>query len=356
MKIKEIKKGLLVIFILSYTIMAYCQIGGRGVYEFLNLNSSARVAALGGKQIAIWDNDLNLVFQNPSLLSMEMSNSLALSYVNYFMDINYGYASYAHSYKGNSMIAGGIQYINYGEFTGADEVGTKTGTFTAAEYAFNILYTRSLDSNWHVGVNIKPLYSSLEKYNSLGIATDWGITYYNAQKLFTAAFVIRNLGTQITTFTNHREPLPFEMQLGVSQRLQHAPFRFSFTAHQLQNIDMTYELEEEDESTDFFGQNTKEQTKLEKVGDGFMRHMIVGVEFLPFQGFSLRAGYNYQRRKELQVEDRLAMVGFSWGVGIKLNRFQLSYGKASYHLAGATNHFSVSTNFSDFKRKQTHTN
>ena len=348
----KLKTLIIFIAILVFNQITFSQIGGRGVYEFLNLNSSARVAALGGKQIAIWDNDLNFVFQNPSLLSPEMSNNLALSYVNYFMDINYGYATYAHTFKGNSMLAGGIQYINYGEFTGADEVGTKTGTFTAAEYAFNIIYSRSVDSNWHVGINVKPLYSSLEKYTSLGIATDLGITYHHSNQLFAAAFVIRNLGAQFKGYySDHREPLPFELQLGISQRLQHAPFRFSFTAHQLQSPDMLYEVPEKEESTDFFGQSTKEQTKLEKFGDGVMRHMIVGVEFLPFQGFSLRAGYNYQRRQELKVDERLGMVGFSWGVGIKLKRFQLNYGKAAYHLAGGTNHFSISTNFSDFKKK-----
>jgi hypothetical protein len=47
------------------------------------------------------------------------------------------------------------------------------------------------------------------------------------------------------------------------------------------------------------------------------------------------------------------MVGFSYGFGIKISKFHLSYGRATYHLAGASNHFSISTNFSSFYKDQT---
>ncbi len=84
-----------------------------------------------------------------------------------------------------------------------------------------------------------------------------------------------------------------------------------------------------------------------------MRHLIFGVEFIPFENFYLRAGYNYQRRQELKISSRVAMVGFSYGFGIKISKFHLSYGRATYHLAGASNHFSISTNFSSFYKDQT---
>lgn len=341
------------VFLLFFPFYLHSQIGGRGVYEFTNLTSSARVAALGGKQIAIWDDDLNLVFHNPSLLTPAMNNNIALSYVNYFTDINYGYFTYVNTIKDKHTFAGGIQYIHYGEFIEADETGVITGHFTAAEYAFNIVYSHSFDSMLHVGVNLKPLYSSLERYNSFGLAADIGCTYHNPSRLFTAALVIRNFGTQFKGYySGHRETLPFEIQLGLSQKLKYAPFRFSITAHQIQTLDMTYEVEDDDDFNDYFNQGNTEPSKLEQFGDKVMRHMIVGVEFLPLKSFTFRAGYNYQRRKEMQVPVRIAMVGFSWGVGLKIKKFHLNYGRASYHLAGGTNHFSISTNFNEFNRKK----
>ena len=76
--------------------LAFGQIGGEYTYDFLNLTNSARMAALGGNQVALNDSlDLNVSFNNPSLLSSGMKNMLALNYVDYFAGINYGYASYS---------------------------------------------------------------------------------------------------------------------------------------------------------------------------------------------------------------------------------------------------------------------
>jgi hypothetical protein len=44
------------------------------------------------------------------------------------------------------------------------------------------------------------------------------------------------------------------------------------------------------------------------------------------------------------VASKPATVGFSWGIGIKVNRFTISYSRATYHLAGGTNQISISTN------------
>jgi hypothetical protein len=133
------------------------QLGGNSTYAFLNLTNSARVASLGGKVVSLWDDDLNLPFHNPALLHEGMSNSLVMNYVNYFSDINYGYVSYARSYDNVGNFALGLHYINYGKFIAADNVGNITGEFKAAEYAFNMFYSRAIDDNFSIGVNLKPI-------------------------------------------------------------------------------------------------------------------------------------------------------------------------------------------------------
>jgi hypothetical protein len=76
------------------------------------------------------------------------------------------------------------------------------------------------------------------------------------------------------------------------------------------------------------------------------------MEFLPGENFYVNVGYNYQRRQELKVLVRVGMVGFSWGFGMKINKYRFSYGRATYHLAGASNHFSLSVNLSEFYKQQ----
>ena len=84
------KIGFFICTILS--IFAQAKTGGNNTYEFLNIASSARIAALGGAQIAVKDNDPFLAFDNPSLLNKEMDNKLALTYLNYISDIEIGRA------------------------------------------------------------------------------------------------------------------------------------------------------------------------------------------------------------------------------------------------------------------------
>lgn len=350
--IKQIYFIIILIFALNY---GKSQSGGDAAYDFLNLTNSARVASLGGQQISIDDDDLNFVFHNPSLLSSEMDNHLVLNYVNYFAGVNYGYASYARSVDKLGNLAAGVHYIYYGEFVRANDIGLKTGTFRAADYALNLFYSRPVfDSLFQAGINFKPIYSDLETYMSFAIALDGGITYTNADKLFSAALVFKNAGFQLIKYypDQPREPLPFEIQLGVSQRLRYAPFRFSILAHHLETPNLRYETEEDKEDEiDLSTGLPKEEDKLANFADNLMRHMIFGIEFIPSKNFNIRLGYNYKRRQEMKIKDRTAMVGFSYGFGIRISKFHISYGRATYHVGGASNHFSVSMNLSEFNRK-----
>ncbi|MBE9469560.1 MAG: type IX secretion system protein PorQ [Bacteroidetes bacterium] len=341
-----------IFFLLFISINSFAQIGGNSVYEFLNLSSSARAASLGGDVIAIKDNDLGLCSYNPSLLNNSMSNNLVLDYVNYFTDINYAYVSYAKTYDNIGNFAIGLQSINYGDFIEADENGLITGNFKSSEYALNLFYSRELDSMFSVGANLKPIYSVFDSYTSYGIALDAGITYHNEKKQLTAAFVMKNLGTQIKPYhEGNREPLPFELEIGVSKKLAHAPFRLSFIAHNLETYDLTYSKINTSEPTNVDVSDSNTSDNFDFFGN-LMRHTIFGLEFIPTKNFFVRLGYNYQRRKELQVVKATNFVGFSWGFGIKISKFQISYGSATYHLAGASNHFSISTNLSDFYKRK----
>ena len=334
---------------LLFTLHLQAQVGGTATYSFLDLTPTPQVAALGGKVNAVQGSDPSLAFYNPALLDSTANNFLSLNYVNFFAGINFGYAAYSRSYQGIGNFATGVHYVNYGKFTGADEYGLITGHFSAAEYAFNLTYSRFLpwwDSVLLVGVNIKPLLSVFERYTSYGLLADIGVTYRHPGRLFTAALVLRNMGGQLTPYADGgREPVPFEIQLGLSQRLQHAPFRFSLMVQHLERPLLGYNKINPHPAP---GQTPAREEDIKKGFDLYfdetMRHLLVGVECFPFQGLTLMASYNYNRRQEMKIDSRAGMVGFSWGLSIHVSRFQISYARSSWHLAGASNHFSISTN------------
>lgn len=330
----------------------YSQSGGNNTYEFLNLSSSARLGALGGTQLSVQDNDLNLAFSNPALLNPTMSKALTFSYVPYFADIKYGYAGYAQEIKKlEGTFAVGIHYVDYGDFIRADVTGAQLGTFTAAEYSFNLSYARLLHERITGGFTLKTIYSSLEEFTSTGVAVDLGIFYHNIENNFGLAATIKNIGMQLSTYTpDNREPLPFEVQLGFSYRLPKAPLRLSLTATHLEKPNLTYtNPAKENEVDPITGEPVEQEISLfEKIA----RHAIINAEILITQNFNLRLGYNYMRRRDLGLDTRMSISGFSGGFGFRISKFHFSYGRAAYHLAGASNHFSISTNLSEFSKKK----
>ena len=335
----------LFIFFVWMFLAAEAQIGGESTYEFLSLSNSARIAALGGNQTAVSDSaDLNLPYYNPASLHKSMEDKVLVNYVNYLADINYGYASFAHSFDSLGNFAVGIHYINYGKFQEATEYGELTGIdFKAAEYAFHLIYSNHY-KRLKYGVALIPVISKFESYQSFGLAADVGLSLASINKLTNVALVARNIGGQITTYYDNgvREKIPLNVQAGISQRLQHAPLVFSLNAQYLNHWDLgnPEPSTEEQETVTFYEPQ-------EKFGKQLMRHLVWGVEFLPSESFIIRAGYNYQVRQELKFNDRTSMVGFSAGFGLKIKRFRLDYAISQYHLAGSSNLFSLAVNINN---------
>jgi len=330
------------------------QIGGNSTYQFLNVPVSSRVGAMGGSAISIRDDDPNLTLNNPSLLTQPMSSSVTLTYLNYFADINYGYVSYIHDFKKWGTFSGGLNYIDYGKFLETDAGGNEFGNFTAGEYAFVLGWGKNIDSLFSVGANLKPIYSNLYEYRSFGLAMDLAATYYNPKSNFGASILIKNIGTQLTTYVEgaEREPIPFEIQAGVSKKLKYVPIRLSVDLIQLQNWNLAF-----NDSTFLTNTSTKlsdeekaERNKTTLLSEVF-RHVVVGTEIIPSKSFSVRFGLNIKRRAELGLDDRAGLAGFSWGLGFRIKKFYFSYGSARYHLAGSSNHFTVTTNIGDFYKK-----
>ena len=95
-----------------------------GTYNFLNMTSSSRVAALGGVMLPINDFDIQIVTSNPSLINSGINNSLSLSYVDYYNDINMASFRYGRDFDKIGSFVATIDYHNYGDFYYANENGT----------------------------------------------------------------------------------------------------------------------------------------------------------------------------------------------------------------------------------------
>ncbi len=330
--------------------IASAQLGGPDGFRVLTVPSSARASALGGNYIAVKDNDINLGIFNPGLLNKEMGRQVALSYLPYFDGIKIGYASYAHHFDSlQTTFSGTVQYVDYGTFRRTDEVGNEIGDFRAGEYVMQIGAGRAIDSLFSIGANVKYITSSYDTYTSSAFALDVGGVFHKPSKGVTVAAMLRNIGRQTSRFTDVREDLPFEVQLGVTYKFKHAPFRLGLMLEQLQQWDLTYDdpnaAVEIDPTTGEVIE--KKVTNARKA----LLHCVPSAEILLSRNFMLRVAYNFRRRDELVIANKPSAVGLSFGLGLKVSKLHLSYGFSQLHLAGISNTLTLAVRFSDFRKE-----
>jgi len=339
-------KNYLIIFLLL-PIVSSAQTGGVSVFSFLNNNASARIAALGGKMLAIDDNDLSIAIMNPSLINSGLNNNMALNYTDFYRDIQSGFAAYSHTYNKAGSFALGLQFVNYGSFIATNDNGDQLGSFGAGEYAASLGWGRRLDSVLSIGADLKFVYSSLESYYSYGVVADIAATFH-AKRNMDISLLFSNIGRQLKSYeAGYEESIPIEIQLGISRRLEHLPLRYCILLHDLQRWDLRYDDPTKNNVDPITGEPIKQDRFMNILDEG-MRHVVVGLELMPVKSFVLRVGYNQQLRKEMKLESRSSIVGFSWGFGIRIKKISIDYARSTWHLNGSPNYLTISANLSDF--------
>lgn len=336
------KKLGLIAFLLIITGFSYAQIGGKKVFEFLNLPTTARAAALGGVVVSATENDAAMFLSNPALLNPDNDQFLSVSYMGFYADIKYSTLTYAHTFKKIGTVGFGVQRMGYGEFESYDASGNPTGQFDAGETAFTISNSHQVGP-FTMGANLKFVQSSIYTYSANGIFLDFGGIYSHPEKQLTLALNMKNLGFLLSDYTNTgNAELPFDVQAGITFKPEYMPFRFTFTAYNLSRDNMAYFDE------GLFGAE-------EKPGqvDKIFRHINVGTEIILGKNFNVRLGYNHLLRKELRLSSTSGGAGFNFGFMLKIKAFELAYTNSSYHANGGRSFFTVTSNLNRFFKKKT---
>ncbi|MCA1752848.1 MAG: PorV/PorQ family protein [Flavobacteriales bacterium] len=225
---------------------------------------------------------------------------------------------------------------------GGNALAVKDGDLNLGLYAPSLLY-------FSIGANVKYVMSQMAEYNASALLVDMSATYYNPENLITATLMMRNIGRPLSSYRpGVEENIPFEIQAGVSKRLDKAPLRFSIIGENLQ----VWRLSEDRTGQTVTDPLTGETIPVENEGfaETLARHLVFNTEIILSENFFIRLGYNYNRRQELKIDTRPGTGGFTYGFGLRVSKFHLSYARASFNLAGVANHFGLSVRFDDFKK------
>jgi len=281
-------------------------------FNFLRLPVSAHVAALGGDNITIQEDDASLLFHNPSLMNNVSDRTLNLNMMTYMEGAVTASASYlwASGERGTWGLSG--RFISYGEMKETNVAGEQTGTFGARDVALGGSYCYALSDHFSGGVTAKLIGSYIGNFSSVAAGVDLGLNYYHEDSEWSVSAVARNLGGQLSAYEDDFERMPLDLQLGVSKRLVGSPLRFSATLVRLN--DWEY---------------------------GIGHHIVLGGDLMLGEQFYVSMGYNALRSKEMRVSDgddgeSTHGAGLSFGGGIQLERLKLHVAYAKYHVSSTS--------------------
>ncbi len=314
---------------------------GTTAYNFLSVPSSSHVYGLGGHNLTIIDDDINLVEQNPALLGPEYDHQVGLNYMRYIGETNFAGLRYGQGVSEHGAVAVGIQYFGYGNIQGADVNGALTGKFSASDMAFSVTYSHDISEKFRGGITVKYLYSKYEDYTAGAVAADLGLNFYDPDHEFSASLVAKNLGGQVKKFNDFKDNLPWDIQVGFSKMLGMAPIRLHVTAYELARWSSPYYKIQD------VNNPNSDLIKKESFGSNLLRHLVFGVDILPSNNIYLGLGYNYRTRSDMATYKRDFMSGLSVAGGLKVKAFGIGAAYARPHTGASTFMFNLTTSIGE---------
>lgn len=304
------KKVVFALFGILFTLMIKAQ-ESQEVFTFLRLPVSAHVAALGGDNVTIDDDDPTLIFHNPALICNTADKSINLNFMTYMEGAKTASASFIKAWGERATWGVSAQYMNYGSMKEMTPDNIDLGDFSAKDIAVAGTFAYLLSNRWSGGVTLRFVSSSIAGYNSIGIASDLGLNYFDEERGWSISAVAKNLGGQVKAYQDEYEKIPLDLLIGVSKRLNAAPIRFSATFSRLNRWDTS-----------------------------FIQHVALGVDVFIGENIYIAGGYNFRRRDEMKVSDGDGSsshgAGLSVGAGLSLKRFKLNVAYAKYHVSASS--------------------
>jgi hypothetical protein len=284
---------------------------GTNGFNFLKINYSAKASAMGGAYSAM-SGESDAYHFNPATIQEVRKKTISTSYLNYFDGYNGGSVIYTIPGTTDYTLAVFGEYMNSGDVDGYDVSGTSEGTFSASEILLGASFAKNIHPMLTIGINAKYIMETIDSNSATAIAADLGVIHQPENKHLKLGLTIRNLGYQMTYFSdsNYKEKFPVTYAAGL---------RYTFTEKVLSTIEV------------------------DKVA-GQEISGALGFESQVHPMFALRGGYKLDSSDWKTGSDLDFLSGLSFGVGMNWKSFNLDYAISNYGDLGLLNHVSLRYN------------
>lgn len=321
-------------------------LGGSSVFNFLKLSNTPQLTALGGVNISQTSNDVGLAFNNPALLKPSMNTQMNAVFNDFYGGIKVYHLSLGyHNTKLNTNFSWGLNYFGYGNISETDASGNVLGKFRPTDWVMQVSASRNYLEKWNYGATLKFISSNYGQYRSNGLAIDVGVLYQDSLKLFSASIVAKNMGFQLKKYDGtEADDMPFDLQIGITQRLRSAPFSFSITAQHVHQFDTRYN------DTVFNNENGFTNSSNKKFSfNKLLNHFVLATTIYLGSRVEAIVGYNFLRRTDLNIGNSgNGFTGFSLGAGVMLGKLQIRYARAYYQNSSAYNQLGLNMKLNEY--------
>ncbi|HTF17957.1 MAG TPA: type IX secretion system protein PorQ [Chryseolinea sp.] len=332
------RNALWIYVLICCSLNALAQNAVRKSFEFLQVPTAARLAALGGVNVSLTDRDINFVQFNPALVGDTLSGVASVNYQFYVAGIGNSSIVYAHDFARAGVITFGVQHLSYGWISSFDATGTEIGEFKAGETAITISKAHQI-GNFRLGASVKFASSNLAGYRANALLFDVGGVFVHPNKRLTVGLSVRNAGFRLSDYSSTSDTrLPVDVQVGTTFKPEHMPVRFSVTAYRLTSPVAYY---------DSLSGLPKPSTF-----DQVFRHLNFAGEILVHRNVDLMVGYNYGVHQELKLTDSGGGAGLTFGFSVRVRALEFTCSRSGYVAGQAGYAFSLSQDINKLLRRR----
>jgi|TARA_B100000315_G_scaffold238611_1_gene256554 hypothetical protein len=271
--------------ILIPNLICYANGPGTTAANFLKIGVGARAAAMGDAFTVIVDDSTSL-YWNPAGLGRIEKRQLSATYNSWFAGINQGYLGVGFPLPGKGTVAGGVNYVDMGDFDGRDEAGNPTGTFTASALNYQFGYANRFREKFLWGISAGIVQDTIADDTKSTYAANLGLIYKSSESL-SLGLVVQNLGGELGG-----DPLPFVAKIGM--------------AYTWKSILLALDIASPADNDVYYG---------------------AGIEWWIMDGIALRAGYKTNQ----DIGE-----GLTAGVGFNKGKIRFDYAYVPYGALGDT--------------------
>jgi len=267
---------------------------GTTAANFLKLGVGARAAALGDAFTVIVDDSTSL-YWNPAGLAKMEKGQLSATYNMWFAGINQGYLGIGFPLSREGVAAGGVNYVDMGDFDGRDEAGNPTGTFTASALNYHLGYANRVGEKFMWGISAGGVQDTIDDDTKRTYAANLGLIFKSSESL-SLGLAIQNVGGELGG-----DPLPFVAKIGM--------------AYSWKSLLLALDIASPTDNDLYYG---------------------AGIEWWIMDGIALRAGYKTNQ----DIGE-----GFTAGLGFDKGKIRFDYAYVPYGELGDTHKVLLGMNF-----------